>query len=104
MRHVINPRPSPCGPEPPPAHEPRLPRPPDDRMTEAFRWRSIGPANPGRRLTDVDGIPRPTKTFFVAGAVSAIGDRTFAQSLSATRIGDLCGQKAPSEGAGRWFP
>ncbi|HEX9887490.1 MAG TPA: hypothetical protein VGA70_13420, partial [Longimicrobiales bacterium] len=38
----------------------------DDTWLEAFRWRSIGPANMSGRITDVEGIPSPSKTFYIA--------------------------------------
>ena len=35
---------------------------------DALRWRNIGPANMSGRIVDVEGIPHPSKTFFVATA------------------------------------
>ena len=48
-----------------------------------LRWRSIGPANPGGRVTDIAGVPGDPNTFYVAGAVGGIfkttnGGMTFA--------------------------
>ncbi len=40
----------------------------DPEILSAFRWRQIGPANMSGRITDVEGIPSPSKTFFVAAA------------------------------------
>src|SRR5438132_13830961 len=41
-----------------------------------FRWRNIGPANMGGRVSSVAGIPSPSKTFFVAGAAGGIWKTT----------------------------
>ncbi|HSA57174.1 MAG TPA: hypothetical protein VLE53_15790 [Gemmatimonadaceae bacterium] len=44
-----------------------------DSLTLAgFRWREIGPANMQGRVSDVVGIPSPSKTFFVAAAAGGI--------------------------------
>ncbi len=40
----------------------------DSATAAAFRWRSIGPANMGGRITDIQGIPWPSRTFYVASA------------------------------------
>ncbi|MBZ5498974.1 MAG: hypothetical protein LAP85_21455 [Acidobacteriia bacterium] len=37
-----------------------------------LRWRSIGPANPGGRVTDIVGVPGDPNTYYVAGAVGGI--------------------------------
>ncbi len=66
-------------------------------MIDDFQWRSIGPTNMGGRVTDVEGIPSPSKTFFVAGAGSGIwkttnNGTTFKQVWSNERVismGDL---------------
>ena len=39
---------------------------------DALRWRNIGPANMSGRITDVEGIPFPSKTFFVAAAAGGV--------------------------------
>ncbi|MDH3458562.1 MAG: hypothetical protein OER90_17110, partial [Gemmatimonadota bacterium] len=49
---------------------------PDSTLWPAFRWRSIGPANMAGRVTDVEGIPSPSKTFFVAAAAGGIWKTT----------------------------
>ncbi len=49
---------------------------PVDGMMDQFRWRSIGPTNMGGRVTDVEGLPSPSKTFYVAGAASGIWKTT----------------------------
>jgi photosystem II stability/assembly factor-like uncharacterized protein len=44
-----------------------------DSLTLAgLRWRNIGPANFQGRVSDVAGIPSPSKTFFVAAAAGGI--------------------------------
>ena len=48
----------------------------DSAMLAAFRWRPIGPANMGGRIADVEGIPSPSKTFFVAAAAGGIWKTT----------------------------
>lgn len=48
-----------------------------DSVTLAgFRWRSIGPANMQGRVSDVVGIPSPSKTLFVAAAAGGIWKST----------------------------
>ncbi len=42
----------------------------------AHRWRAVGPANMGGRVTDVEGIPSPSKTFYVATAGGGIWKTT----------------------------
>ena len=48
---------------------------PDD-VWEAFRWRSVGPTNMGGRVTDVEGLPSPSKTFYVAAAAGGVWKTT----------------------------
>jgi photosystem II stability/assembly factor-like uncharacterized protein len=48
----------------------------DEDLLKAFKWRSIGPANIGGRVTDVEGLPFPSKTFYVATATSGIWKTT----------------------------
>lgn len=45
-------------------------------LAGAFRWRSIGPANVGGRVTDIEGIPSPSKTFYVATGASGLWKTT----------------------------
>jgi photosystem II stability/assembly factor-like uncharacterized protein len=48
-----------------------------DSITLAgFRWRSVGPANMSGRITDIEGIPGPSRTFFVAAASGGIWKTT----------------------------
>ena len=68
-----------------------------DGMLEQLRWRQIGPTNMGGRVTDVEGVPSPSKTFYVAGAASGIwkttnNGTTFRQMWTDERVismGDL---------------
>jgi Sortilin, neurotensin receptor 3, len=48
----------------------------DSTMLAALRWRPIGPANMSGRITDIEGIPSPSKTFFVAAAAGGIWKTT----------------------------
>ena len=59
----------------PGAVQAQLTQPLGDLLDE-FRWRSIGPTNMGGRVTDVEGLPSPSKTFYVAGAASGIWKTT----------------------------
>ena len=49
---------------------------PLDDLVDAFKWRSIGPANTSGRVTDVEGIPFPSKTFYVATGASGLWKTT----------------------------
>ena len=44
----------------------------DSSIVSAFRWRNVGPSNFMGRLSDVQGIPSPSKTFYVAAAAGGI--------------------------------
>lgn len=44
----------------------------DAATLAGFEWRSIGPAEMGGRVTDVEGIPSPSHTFYVATATGGI--------------------------------
>src|SRR2546429_7214413 len=48
----------------------------DSTLLAGFRWRNVGPANMGGRVSSVAGIPSPSKTFFVAGAAGGIWKTT----------------------------
>ncbi len=48
----------------------------DSATLSALRWRSVGPANMGGRITDIEGIPSPSKTFFVATVAGGIWKTT----------------------------
>jgi photosystem II stability/assembly factor-like uncharacterized protein len=44
----------------------------DSATIADFRWRNLGPANTMGRISDVTGIPSPSKTFFAAAAGGGI--------------------------------
>jgi len=48
----------------------------DSTTLRALRWRSIGPANMMGRITDIEGMPSPSKTFLVAAATGGIWKTT----------------------------
>ena len=50
----------------------QLSTPLDSATLAGFRWRSIGPANMGGRVTDVEGVPGNPKIFYVATATGGI--------------------------------
>ncbi len=43
---------------------------------KSYKWRAIGPANMGGRVTDIDGIPGDPSTFYVSGADGGIHKTT----------------------------
>jgi hypothetical protein len=54
----------------------QLSQPIPDAVMETFKWRSVGPTNMMGRITDVEGIPSPSKTFYVAAAAGGIWKTT----------------------------
>src|SRR6185437_11555835 len=44
----------------------------DSSTVAGFRWRNVGPSNFMGRLSDVQGIPSPSKTIYVASAAGGI--------------------------------
>src|SRR5688500_1196746 len=50
----------------------QLTAPLDAETLAGFRWRSIGPANMGGRVTDIEVDPRNKKVFYVATATGGI--------------------------------
>ena len=44
----------------------------DSQTIAGFRWRNVGPANTMGRVSDVTGIPSPSKTFLAAAAGGGI--------------------------------
>src|SRR5262245_20256539 len=48
----------------------------DSTLLAGFRWRNLGPANMGGRVSSVAGIPSPSRTFFVAAAAGGIWKTT----------------------------
>lgn len=79
-----------------------------DEVWETFNWRSVGPVNMGGRITDVEGISSPSKTFYVAGAAGGVWKTTnngitFRSIFSDPRVvamGDLA--IAPSDPSQIW--
>jgi photosystem II stability/assembly factor-like uncharacterized protein len=45
-------------------------------LASDFAWRSIGPVNTSGRVSDVEGIPSPSKTFYVATAGGGVWKTT----------------------------
>ena len=50
----------------------QLTTPLDSATLAGFRWRSIGPAVMGGRVTDIEGVPNDSKIFYVATATGGI--------------------------------
>lgn len=50
----------------------QLTTPLDSTTLAAFKWRFIGPANMGGRVTDIEGVPGNPKIFYVATATGGI--------------------------------
>jgi photosystem II stability/assembly factor-like uncharacterized protein len=48
----------------------------DSTLISAFRWRPVGPANMGGRITDIEGLPSPSKTFYVVAAAGGVWKTT----------------------------
>ncbi len=48
----------------------------DSTTIASFRWRNVGPANTLGRISDVTGLPSPSKTFFAAAAGGGIWKST----------------------------
>jgi len=48
----------------------------DQSVIDGLRWRNIGPANMSGRIADIEGIPSPSKTFFVAAAAGGVWKST----------------------------
>src|SRR6185436_7070355 len=48
----------------------------DSTTIAGFRWRNVGPANTMGRISDVVGLPSPSKTFFAAAAAGGIWKST----------------------------
>ncbi len=54
----------------------QLTQPLDSATLATFRWRSIGPTNMSGRVSDVEGVPSPSKTFYVAAAAGGVWKTT----------------------------
>ncbi|MBC7789912.1 MAG: glycosyl hydrolase [Anaerolineae bacterium] len=48
----------------------------DSATLAALRWRPVGPANMSGRVSDVEGIPSPSRTFYFAAAAGGIWKTT----------------------------
>ncbi len=80
----------------------------DSAALAAFRWREIGPANMMGRVSDIEGIPSPSRTFYVASVAGGIwkttnGGVTFRPLFTNERVvsmGDLA--IAPSDTMQIW--
>jgi photosystem II stability/assembly factor-like uncharacterized protein len=48
----------------------------DSALLAGFRWRPIGPANMMGRVTDVEGLPSPSKTFYFLAAAGGVWKTT----------------------------
>jgi hypothetical protein len=66
----------------------------DSATLAALRWRPIGPANMAGRVADVEGIPSPSKTFYVATAAGGI--------WKTTNNGTTFRPSSTTSGASRW--
>lgn len=75
----------------------------DSATIAGMRWRSIGPANMTGRVTDIEGLPTPSRTFYVVSAAGGIFKTTNAgttfkalfQHEAVASLGDLA--IAPSD-------
>lgn len=81
----------------------------DSAFMAGMRWRPIGPANMSGRITDVEGLPSPSRTFYVAAAAGGVwktmnGGVTFRPLFQTERVaslGDLA--IAPSDTMQIWL-
>ncbi|HEX9166390.1 MAG TPA: hypothetical protein VF862_10810, partial [Gemmatimonadales bacterium] len=48
----------------------------DSAFIAGMRWRNIGPANMSGRVTDIEGIPSPSRTFYVVSAAGGVWKTT----------------------------
>jgi photosystem II stability/assembly factor-like uncharacterized protein len=60
----------------------------DSALLTGLRWRNIGPANMSGRIVDVEGIPSPSRTFYVATAAGGIWKTTNAGTTFQLVFGD----------------
>jgi hypothetical protein len=90
------------------ARDPAAAPPILDAVLGAVEWRSIGPANMSGRVTDVEGIPGPSRTFYVATAAGGVWKTTnngttfrpLFQSERVASLGDIA--IAPSDTMQVW--
>jgi hypothetical protein len=90
-------------------NNPRTSSPVLDAVLTSLEWRSIGPANMSGRVTDVEGIPSPSRTFYVATAAGGVWKTTnngvtlrpLFQSERVASLGDMA--IAPSDTNQVWL-
>jgi hypothetical protein len=79
-------------------------QPLDSAMLAALKWRSIGPANMSGRVSDIEGLPSPSRTFYVATAAGGLWkttnagttfDQVFGMNQPVISMGDVA--IAPSD-------
>jgi photosystem II stability/assembly factor-like uncharacterized protein len=51
-------------------------QPLDSAFLAALKWRSVGPANMSGRVSDIEGLPSPSRTFYVATAAGGLWKTT----------------------------
>ncbi len=81
----------------------------DSAFAAGLRWRPVGPANMSGRVTDVEGLPSPSRTFYAASAAGGVwkttnGGTTFKPLFQNERVvsaGDLA--IAPSDSMQIWL-
>jgi len=78
----------------------------DQAVIDGLRWRNIGPANMQGRIADVEGIPWPSRTFFVAAAAGGVWKTTnngvsfkpLSEGLATMVSGDIAIDTSPAPG------
>ena len=79
-------------------------QPLDSALLAGLKWRSIGPANMSGRVSDIEGLPSPSRTFYVATAAGGLWkttnagttfDQVFGMNQPVISMGDLA--IAPSD-------
>ncbi|MGQ0562868.1 MAG: WD40/YVTN/BNR-like repeat-containing protein [Gemmatimonadota bacterium] len=81
----------------------------DSAFLAGLRWRPIGPANMSGRVTDIEGLPSPSRTFYVLTAAGGVfkttnGGTIFRPLFQTERVvsgGDLA--IAPSDSMQLWL-
>jgi photosystem II stability/assembly factor-like uncharacterized protein len=79
-------------------------QPLDSAFLAGLKWRSVGPANMSGRVSDIEGLPSPSRTFYVATAAGGLWkttnagttfDLVFGMNQPVISMGDLA--IAPSD-------
>ena len=60
----------------------------DSALIAGLRWRNVGPANMSGRIADIEGLPSPSRTFYVAAAAGGIWKTTNAGTTFQLVFGD----------------